>query len=47
MDGLRDFIAKTQVDELMITANIYEHAARLKSFAMIAEMQNLIGHRLV
>jgi luciferase family oxidoreductase group 1 len=42
MDGLRDFVAKTRVDELMITANIYDHAARLKSFAMIAEMRNLI-----
>jgi luciferase family oxidoreductase group 1 len=45
--GLRDFVARTQVDELMITANIYEHAARLKSFAMIARMQNLIGQQLV
>ena len=40
--GLRDFVARTQVDELMITANIYEHAARLKSFSMIANMQDLI-----
>ncbi len=43
-DGLRDFVAKTQVDELMITANIYEHAARLKSFGMIAKMQDLSAH---
>ena len=36
--GLRDFISQTQVDELIITANIYEHAARLKSFGIIAEI---------
>jgi luciferase family oxidoreductase group 1 len=40
--GLREFVARTQVDELMITANIYEHAARLKSFAMIAKMKDLL-----
>ena len=37
--GLRDFVARTQVDELMITANIYEHPARLKSFEMLAKLQ--------
>jgi luciferase family oxidoreductase group 1 len=41
--GLQDFIARTQVDELMITANIYEHAARLKSFGMIAKIRDLIN----
>jgi luciferase family oxidoreductase group 1 len=40
--GLRDFVARTQVDELMITANIYGHAARLKSFATIAKMRDLV-----
>ena len=45
--GLQEFVARTQVDELMITANIYEHAARLKSFEMIAKMRHLIGHRIV
>jgi hypothetical protein len=40
--GLRNFLAQTQVDELMVTANIYEHSARLKSFAMIAKMRDLI-----
>jgi luciferase family oxidoreductase group 1 len=46
-NGLRDFVAKTQLDELMITANIYEHSARLKSFGMIAKMQDLAGHSLM
>ena len=39
-NGLRDFIDRTQVDELMITANIYEHAARLKSFRIAAEIHD-------
>jgi luciferase family oxidoreductase group 1 len=41
--GLRDFIADIQVDELIISANIYEHAARLKSFAIIAEIRDRLG----
>jgi luciferase family oxidoreductase group 1 len=47
LQGLRDFVARTQVDELMITANIYDHAARLNSFAMLAKMQHLLGHQVV
>lgn len=46
-NGLRDFVAKTRADELMITANVYEHSARLKSFGMIAKMQDLASHSLV
>jgi luciferase family oxidoreductase group 1 len=34
--GLDAFIAEIQPDELMITANIYDHAARLKSFELIS-----------
>jgi luciferase family oxidoreductase group 1 len=41
--GLRDFIAKTQADELMIAANIYEHSARLHSFAIAAEIHGSPG----
>ncbi len=40
-EGIEEFVARTQVDELMITANIYEHGARLKSFGMIAKMRGL------
>ncbi len=38
--GLRDFLFETRVDELMITANIYDHAERLKSFGMIAAIRD-------
>lgn len=34
--GLTAFLERTGVDELMITAAIYEHAARLRSFELVA-----------
>lgn len=37
--GLRRFIAETQADELMIAANIFDHAARLRSFEIVAEVR--------
>ena len=30
--GMEDFIARTGADELMITSQIFDHAARLRSF---------------
>ena len=33
---LSDFIARTGADELMLTAHIYDHKARLRSFELIA-----------
>ncbi len=35
--GLDEFIQETQVDELMITAHIYDHAARVRSFELTME----------
>jgi luciferase family oxidoreductase group 1 len=35
-DGLRKFIAATRVDEIMLTGQIYDHAARLRSFEIAA-----------
>jgi luciferase family oxidoreductase group 1 len=37
---LKQFIAETQVDELMLTCNVYEHQSRLKSFALAAKIFN-------
>ncbi len=34
--GMQDFIEDTQVDELMIVSNIFNHAARLRSYELIA-----------
>lgn len=35
-EGLRAFIARHRPDELMLTANIHDHAARLRSFERVA-----------
>ena len=36
--GLKLFLAETQVDELMIATTVYNHAARLRSYEMVAEI---------
>ncbi len=36
-DGIAAFLARHRPDELMLTANIFDHAARLHSFAIAAE----------
>jgi luciferase family oxidoreductase group 1 len=38
--GLDDFIASTGADELMVTANIFDHAKRKRSFEIIAQMRD-------
>jgi luciferase family oxidoreductase group 1 len=37
VDELERLVARTGVDELMITTNVYDHAARLRSFRLVAE----------
>jgi luciferase family oxidoreductase group 1 len=36
--GLEDFVRRTGADELMVTANIFDHQKRKRSFEIIAEM---------
>jgi alkanesulfonate monooxygenase SsuD/methylene tetrahydromethanopterin reductase-like flavin-dependent oxidoreductase (luciferase family) len=36
--GLDDFIRRTGTDELMVTANIFDHAKRMRSFEIVAEV---------
>jgi alkanesulfonate monooxygenase SsuD/methylene tetrahydromethanopterin reductase-like flavin-dependent oxidoreductase (luciferase family) len=36
--GLQAFIGRTQADEVMITAQIFDHAARLHSFEIAADL---------
>lgn len=36
-EGIAEFVARHRPDELMLTANIYDHAARLHSFALAAQ----------
>jgi luciferase family oxidoreductase group 1 len=39
--GLEGFLTRTHADELMVTSHIYDHEARLRSFALAAEIR---GH---
>jgi alkanesulfonate monooxygenase SsuD/methylene tetrahydromethanopterin reductase-like flavin-dependent oxidoreductase (luciferase family) len=34
--GLKSFIDMTQADEIMVTAQMFDHAARLRSFEIVA-----------
>ncbi len=36
--GLEAFIAQTDADEVMVSSHIYDHAARLRSFEIVAEV---------
>ncbi len=36
--GVADFVARHRPDELMLTANVFDHAARLRSFDMAARV---------
>ncbi|MDY7578913.1 LLM class flavin-dependent oxidoreductase [Herbaspirillum sp. RTI4] len=41
-EGLEAFVAETGADELMITAQIFDHQARLHSFGLVAEAHQLM-----
>jgi hypothetical protein len=38
-EGVSDFLRKTQVDQLMTTAMIFDHAARLRSFEILTAVR--------
>ena len=38
--GIDAFLALTQVDELMVTAHVFDHAARLRSFDLVAGIRD-------
>jgi luciferase family oxidoreductase group 1 len=40
-EELADFVTRTGADELMITSQIYDHAARLRSYEITAELQQV------
>lgn len=39
--GVRDFVERTGADELMITSQVFDHAARLRSFEILAEVTGM------
>jgi luciferase family oxidoreductase group 1 len=43
--GLQALIAETRADELMLTAQIYDHAARLRSFEIATEVRDRIARQ--
>jgi luciferase family oxidoreductase group 1 len=44
--ALEAFIARTQADELILVAQMYDHAARLRSYELAATLQEHIGIRM-
>ncbi|WP_338865422.1 LLM class flavin-dependent oxidoreductase [Myxococcus stipitatus] len=42
-EGLRAFIAETQPDELMVTSQIFDHAARLRSYELLSQVHSQLG----
>ena len=40
---LRAFIAETGADELIVTSQIYDHSARLRSFEIVSEVRDALG----
>ncbi len=44
--GLESFIEQTGADELMLTAQIFDHAARLRSFELAAEVRETLSAAL-
>jgi luciferase family oxidoreductase group 1 len=41
-EKLQAFVAQTGADELMITSNIYDHAARLHSYSLLAQVFDML-----
>ncbi len=42
-EGVRKFLERTRVDELMVTAAIYDQAARVRSYEIVAEVREEMG----
>jgi len=41
--GLKDFVIQTGADELMVTAQIFDHGARMRSFELLAGVAGELG----
>jgi luciferase family oxidoreductase group 1 len=44
--GLEEFIERTQTDEVILVAQVYEHAARLRSYELAATLREQIEMRI-
>ena len=45
--GLERFLAQTGADELIVASAIYNHAARLRSYEILAEVHKALGRERV
>ena len=41
--GVEEFLARTQADELIVSGQIHDHAARLRSYALLAEVRDQLA----
>ncbi|HEY1416625.1 MAG TPA: LLM class flavin-dependent oxidoreductase [Myxococcaceae bacterium] len=44
--GLEGFLARTQADELIVSGQIHDHAARVRSYALLAELRDQLAARV-
>jgi luciferase family oxidoreductase group 1 len=44
--ALEEFVGRTQADELILVAQVYDHAARLRSYELAATLREQIGMRM-
>jgi alkanesulfonate monooxygenase SsuD/methylene tetrahydromethanopterin reductase-like flavin-dependent oxidoreductase (luciferase family) len=42
-DGLKDFVDRTGVEEIVVTGQIYDHAARKRSFEIAARARDALN----
>jgi luciferase family oxidoreductase group 1 len=42
-EGIRRFLERTRVDELMITTAIYDHSARVRSYEIVAQVRETLS----
>ncbi len=45
--GLEELIKETGADELMVASAIFDHAARLRSYEILSEVQATLGHEQI
>jgi alkanesulfonate monooxygenase SsuD/methylene tetrahydromethanopterin reductase-like flavin-dependent oxidoreductase (luciferase family) len=45
-NGIEAFLERTNVDELLVTGAIYDHAARLHSFELVSQIRSTLNSRV-
>ncbi|HVP60030.1 MAG TPA: LLM class flavin-dependent oxidoreductase, partial [Myxococcaceae bacterium] len=43
--GLEGFLSRTGADEVIVSAQIHDHPARLRSYALLAEVRDRLAAR--